>query len=724
MTVSSQTKRIVLCVATLGLGAAARGLGSLDLPSILAALVTAVLAVTGILTTLLVPGLVYLPLVRRLKLVRKKSQAFYYLLFAMLITVASHVVVQKLGVLLGGSAGFWVMLGGAGAFTLLGALLSARRGRHVQLLWPEPFVLRSTLAGGAVLVLFSLVTTPPRLVDETDYMSEQLYQVASRLRFSPTPSGVSLAPGPAWRRRGTRLVLRGRAGTIKLTNGASGAAALPLKLLVKNGTRGDLMLRVWLDDRLVGGKELVPYDKGDLDVSGLTAADSVRLPARFNHRREPRNTPTPNVLLTPTLRLAPGQHILRLVFAPADGRVTKGDVSLVDLSGLDGRQFYRALTGQVFIGDTGDIQETLDLSRNFRWHWIQHSSSFDGGIFDGGGPTSVSDEPPGHHFFCFLALTFMGDSITSISLLWLVWLVLLLWVTILLSTDENPTSRWWHLLPLMMAALVYTRLCRLGLESNAPDTLYLLAWMCVLKVYWDQRENLGLLLAALAFLVHVTTPQCLVMMAVAYYFASNFASKNRLVGPWFAVKALAVLVLLIVARVGIVSLDAGFEAALYSGQNDFLASNRLSAVKAILTGDLSRIPGVLSKAAVFFPQAMAATCGVLLVIPLTLLLPKDVRPKIAHHRGWTLFLFGVFYFLALSVVDVLRSHHLGPIIFPAMAGAARRLSQLRSPVHQKWPVAVMVAVGLATLGFLLVATPDVSGTFSDWYLGLWTLRNP
>jgi len=185
-----------------------------------------------------------------------------------------------------------------------------------------------------------------------------------------------------------------------------------------------------------------------------------------------------------------------------------------------------------------------------------------------------------------------------------------------------------------------------------------------------------------------------------------------------------VLVVLMGLRVLTISADAGIEAALYSGQNDFLASNRLSGVRAIITGDFTRIPDVLYKAAVFFPQAMAVTCGVLLVMPLTLLLPSGVRPRMAHHRGWTLFLFGLLYFCALSLVDVLRSHHLGPIAFPAMAGAARRLSQLQAVKHQKWPVAVMVALGLATLAFLLVATPDISGTFSSWYLGLWTLRNP
>ena len=721
MTVSSQTKRIAFCVGALGVTAATHLLASLDLPGLLASLVAVVRAAAGLSTALLVPGLVYLPLCRRLNWLRERSQPFYFLLFTMLITVACHAVVHKLIHLLRGDAGFWSMLGGACAFTVIGALLSARKGAAIELRPVEPLVLRSTLAGGAAVVLFALLTTPPRLVEETDYMSEQLYQVAPRLDFAPVPSGVKVAPGPAWRRQGEVLVMERGAGTLALTNAASGERVLPLKLLVKNGTSGDLMLRVWLNDRLVGGKELLPYDRGDLEVSGLTAADSLRLPARFNHRRDPRNKPTPVVLMTPALKLSPGKHTLRLDFSSADpARAARGTVSLVNLSGQNGHQLYRTLTRHVFIGDTGDIQETLDLSRNFRWHWIQHSSSYDGGIFDGGGPTSVSDEPPGHHFMCFLAMTFVKDSITSISLLWLVWLVLLLWVAVLLSTEDNATTRWWHLLPLITAALIYTRLCRLGLESNAPDTLYLLVWLCVLKVYWDHREKLAVLLAVVAFLVHVTTPQCLVMLAVAYFLVSR-----RVDGPWFAIKAVAALVVLMAARVLVVAADVGLNGALYSGQNDFLASNRLSAIRAlVLGGDLSRVPDMLHKAADFFPQAMAVTCGVLLVIPLTLLLPKNVRPKIAHHRGLTMFLLGLFYFLALSVVDVLRSHHLGPILFPAMAGAARRLSQLQSPWHQRWPVVVMVLVGLATLAYLLVATPDFTGTFSDYYLGLWTLRNP
>ena len=411
---SSQTKRITLCLVALGLTAATHWLAGLDLPSVLAALVTAIQAVAGICTALLAPGLVYLPLCRRLNLLREKSQIFYYLLFAVLITVAGHAAGHKVIHLQGGDAGFWSMLGGACAFTLLGVLLSARWGKQIELRRPEPLVLRCALGGGALLVLFSLLTSPPRLVDQANYLSEQFYQVAPRLKFQPVPSGVTVVPGPQWRRQGGGLVLNGSNGTLQLSNSAGRAVVLPLKLLVKNGAPNDLMLRVWLDERLVGGKELLPYDKGDLEVSGLTAADSLRLPARFNHRREPRNKPSSVVLMAPALQLSQGKHTLRLVFSSTERGPISGEISLVDLSGLDGHQFYRALTRQVFIGDTGDIQETLDLSRNFRWYWIQHSSSYDGGIFDGGGPTSVSDEPPGHHFLCFLAMTFISDNVTSL----------------------------------------------------------------------------------------------------------------------------------------------------------------------------------------------------------------------------------------------------------------------------------------------------------------------
>ncbi len=718
---TSQIKRIAVCAAALGLTAATHELAAAALHPALAALVAAVQAAAGLCTALLVPGLVYLPLCRKANMLREQSQPFYYLLCSVLISVAGHALMQKLALLAGLDASFWSMLGGAALLTFWGALLSARWGSPIQLRASEPMVLRVSVAGAAAVVIFSVAATPPRLVDEAHYMSEQLYQVAPRLKYGPAPRQVTATPGPTWGRRGELLVLeQQRSATVKLTNAGKQAATFPLKWLVTNLTSGDLTLRVWLDDRLVGGKELVPYDKGDLEISGLTAADSVRLPARFDNRRDPRNRPTPVVLLAPSLTLSPGPHTLRVDVSPAPPGPRTGPVTVVDLSGLDGPGFYRALTRHVFIGDTGDIQETLDLSRNFRWHALQHSSSFDGGVFDGGGATSVSDEPPGHHFMCFLAMTFIRDSITSISLLWLVWLALLLWVAVLLSTEDNPTTRWWHLLPLLTVTLIYTRLCRLGLESNAPDTLYLLCWLCVLKVFFDHREKLGLLLAAVAFLVHVTTPQCLVMFGAAYLLVAR-----RGTGPWFTIKACAVLSILLAARVGIIALDAGIDGALYSGQNDFLASNRLSAVKAIiLTGDTTRLPDMALKAAAFFPWAMAATCGVLLVIPLTMALPKDVRPKIMHHRGWTMFLFGLFYFVALSLVDVLRSHHLGPIAFPAMAGAARCLSQLRDERYQKALVATMVTIGALFLGYLLLATPDYSGTFSDWYIGLWTLRAP
>ena len=722
---SPQRKRILFCQAALVLTAAAHGLAGVESPAALSGLLLVLQALGGICIVLVVPGLLYLPLCRRLGLLRERSQAFYYLLLSVLITVACHALGHKLIHLLGRDAGFWELYASSCAFALVGWGLSARWGDEIQIQWPGRLVNINAAVGGVAVVLFALLSTPPGLVDESWYMSEQLYQWAPRLTYAPLPADVSIKPGPRWRRHGPRHqeldLTAGRAGVLQLTNRGTAPRTVQLKLLVKNGTGDDLMLRAWLGDQLLTGKQLLPYDRGDLEVSGLTGADSVRLPARFDHRREPRNTPTPVVLMSPALRLPPGQQTLRLELTPANGKPTPGSLQLIDLSDLDAHAFYGALTRHVQIGDTGDIQETLDLSRNFRWHWIQHSSSYDGGIFDGGGPTSVSDEPPGWHFVCYLALTFITDSITSIGLLWLVLLVLLLWVTLLLATEDNQHNRWWQLLPLLLAALIYTRLCRLGLESNAPDTLYLLVWLCVLKVFLDRRLHLGLLLAAVSFLIHVTTPQCLVMLAVAAWYSAHV---RPLEGPWFVAKALAVLVLLMGLRVLIITPEAGLEGALFSGQNDFLASNRLSAVKAILTGDLNRIPDVLLKAGIFLPHAVAATCGALLLTPLTLLLPEHVRPRMAHHRGWTLFLFGLLYFLALSVVDVLRSHHLGPFIFPVLAGTARRLSQLRSEIHQRWPVVVALVVGLAALVFLLVATPDYTGTFSDWYMGLWTLRNP
>ena len=718
---TDRTKRGIFCIAALGLSAAAHAAAQTALPAPLAAAVAAANVAAGLCVALLAPGMLYVPLWRRLNWIPRQSRVFYPLVAAGLSSAACHVASHKLVVLSGYMAEYWSMWAGAAAFAALGAVLSSRWG-HTQEAKAPPAVTPQTglvqfasVVGAGALIVFVLAASPPRFVEEINYWPDKTYADLSKLNFGHIDlagAGIETTYGLEWdaRREGV-YDLAGIAGTLRIVNRGDVAYPLDLKFVLQNRWQEGIIARFQLDGTAIGERELFHYVQDRFRHSITEPADFVRLWPVFDHTRDPRDRPMHLCLVAPTISVAPGEHVLRMQFeteSPYDGAGPR--ITLFDMSNLTSEQFYRKLTRHFFIADTGDLYETLDFSRNFKQHWIQHSSSYQGGRLDGGGPTSISDEPPGHHFLCFLALTFVRDSITSISALYLVELLLLFFLVVHLAAWDNEGFRWWHVLPIVGVFCAYSRLCRLGVESNAPDTLFLLVWLCVMKAYMDRRQGLAVWLVGVAFLIHIPAPHALVFLGAAAWLVTRERE-----GLKFICKALMLLAVISVARVMIISMEAGLRGALASGQAPFGGVQRMELLKEILLKRRwSRAFDLLMVAKDFARLVLVATCGAVPIYAVSLFV--RVRRRGRDMKAGVLFLFGLFYYLAMSLVDFQRGHHVGPIALPLMAALVRRVSQTDGPAARRILFGVTIAACLAAIVFLLVAGPDYTGTFTRFPL--------
>jgi len=720
----------LICFALLSVSAFAQAGAGADLPAFLARLSTATAAATGLCLVLFVPGLLFVPIWVRRGWVPERGGPFYSLLAAGLTTVACHAITHKVVVLSGYLAEYWSMWGGAVAFAVVGALASAKWGG-------EPVGLGSdhslptegrgagwtVMAGGGALLAFVLLVSPPRFVEETNYWPDKVYADLSKLNFGHTDlaaAGIKVSYGPAWTAKGDGVYdLAGKVGRLHLVNRGATSYPLDLKFVLQNRWDLGLLCEITLDDEPIGEEALFSYVRGRFKRSMTAPSDGVYLTPPFDHKLDPRDRPMYLCLVAPTVFLPPGTHELCARLTPVQPCRNHGPrLTLYDLSSLDGAAFGQKLARHFFIGDTGDLYETLDFSRNFREHWIQHSSSYDGRRPDGGGATSISDEPPGHHFLCFLALTFVRDSITSISLLYLAELLLLFGLVVDLAASDNESFRWWHTLPILGVFCAYSKLCRLGLESNAPDTLFLLVWLCAVKAYLDGQRGLASWLVGIDFLIHIPTPQSMVILGVASWLATRDRAAIKFIGRTFMV-----LVLIAVLRVLIISMDAGLRGALVSGQAPFGGTQRMGLLREIV---LRQRWGMLAAWAIvardFARLVLIASCGAIPIFAAALF-AKVRRPAAGLDvRTAVLFMFGLLYYLAMSLIDFQRGHHVGPIAFPLMAATVRRLSRIESPAVRRGLFAATCAACVTAVVFLLIAGPDYTGTFTRF--PLYALSHP
>ena len=674
-------------------------------------------AVAGVLLVLAVPGVALLPIWARVLRLGAAPGWFHMVLGACLASVAGHGVSHALLILLGLEATFWPMWGGAALLLLLAEGASARWGSALDP--PARSTLgRGALMAAAVLLLFTLVTTPPRFVGLRGYWSEEIYTQIANLDPAEKSGHSPLKAGEGLREVSHReyALLEAR-GMFAVAPGQvpGGTTQTRVCLVLQNQSSEDLELEVRLDgQRLPRNKLISPVEVDFPRPREARDPGALILPALYDPSRQPRNSPPPlRLLVIPVERsAAPLQLEIRTRSVGAVAGLAP--VRIVDVSDLSVRDLRGALERRFFVGDTGDIYETLELSRGFRRHLLQHSSSYGGDRHDGGGPTSISDEPPGHHFLAFLALTLVMDQVAGVSVLHLAYLVLLWLLTVHLAAAGNPSLTPRQLVPLLLVCLIYTRLCRLGLESNAPDTLFLILLLAAMALLMEGRRWLASAMVAVAFWVHVPAPHATVLLGLA-----ALALPRRRLALLFSAQTLGLLVLLLLVRYLTIAMAAGWEQAWYTGQAEFLAGNRSGMIKQILFGGewhlAPTLAGVALKWGLLLLVGSAAAAPLLLG---TLALPARARPSRVDPETWVLFFFGILFFFATALLDLHRPHHVGPVIFPLAAALIRRVSLLQSGGARRgwWLVSVALGVG-ALLFFTLVSGPDPTDTLNMVHLG-------
>lgn len=698
-----------------------------QLPGPLSGALDLLVSAVALATVLLLPGWAWLPLWRRL-LARggpppAESRGVYLALATLLGSYGGYLLVHAAVLGLGLEGTFAPIWAGCGLLCAAGVVFAPR------LRAPDPAPAARSRAegpllrygGAALLLALVVVGSPPRFVAEPDYLPEEIYDFAARLDFTgasaaPVPRlsvGPGLSPGP----RGTYL-LQGRQGELLLELSAARPVPFEVPLLLRNRWPVPLAARLSLDGRPLEKDNTLHYDGGMRAEPRQDIGEAVYLYPPYRPTADPRNAPPALRLLAPRLELPPGRHTLLLEVFPLDP--PRGDpaalgprASVLPLAGLDAAGFYRRLRGAYFIGDTGDIRETLDFAGAFRRNLLQQTSSYAGDRFDGGGPTSLSDEPPGHHFLCYLAQTFRSPQITSISWLWLADLALLWLLGLHLAARKNPGFRAVHALVLLLLLLGYSRLCRLGLESNAPDTLLLLLLLALILALYDGRRVLVVLLGVMAAYVHIPATPALGLLALA-----SVVALRSLRGAVLAGQALLGVGALFGLRLVLISAAVGFSGALYSGQAHFLGANRLDNVAALLTGRWHELEPVLASAAFFGQVVFIASGGALTVYLLALPWRRLPPGGEEQPRGLAalLFAFGLLYGLAFSLVDAVRAHHLGPILLPLGLAALRRVTLTRRPALRSALWLLLVLGSAAGLCYLALASPDPTGTLGPFHL--------
>ncbi len=679
---------------------------------------------------LVVPGGVYLPLLYRLwGRPPRRSRVFYTATWTALVTLGCHVVGHKAVLLIFGAAESWEMLLSALVFTLAGALLSARWGGEgaedpeaaAEEEGPQSGRIGRLVGACAVLVGLVVITSPPHFVEEDDYYKEDsiyTYHTAENLRFtveSGPPAGLTVRPGEGWvQRKDGVWDLSGNAGTLHIRNTSGKATPVNLKMMLKNLREQQVLVDFTLDGARVEKWNLLSHEGGHYQVKSARFPNSVFLMPRYNLYKAPRDAFTNLRLIVPTLHIGPGAHQLEVSLRhPAREIQGPGPrLRIFDLSFLAAADFHRRLKSHFFIGDVGDIRETLDFAAGFKEHMIQHSHSYDGESFDGGGPTSISDEPPGHHFVCYLAQTFRGDSITTVSLLYLLELALTFCVAASLVTGGRRRLGWGELLILGAGIFAYSRLCRLGVESNAPETLFLLVWLCATKAYLDGRTRLAHVLVGLSFLIHVLSPQCVLFLCLSLGVVTRSLSGLRFLLTSWMILASTVLV-----RFLLIASAVGFHKAWFTGQAFFLAGNRLGNFKALLLSqDLSVLPTMAGVMIDFFQLIMIASCGAAAFFVCSLFLERSAGDPERWQRTLALFIFGVIYFLSMSLVDGQRAHHLGQITVLLIITALRGIACIERRPQRQALYGAMVLACLGTAAYMLHASPDPTGIFTPFYI--------
>ena len=560
----------------------------------------------------------------------------------------------------------------------------------------------------SMFVVLLALTAGPFWMAEANHLPDGIYSELARLEFAqscPRDRGIQTAWGGEWVElsRGRRVLrcdtTRGvLCGRIWLVNRDSANVQTRITVLLQN--QGLLVRsRLALNGRVCGPAIVFPTGSRLTEDGAQAGSSTFLIPGRYDRREEPRNWPPDVVIVSPLLDLRPGTNTLEIWAESMDfGKRGSASVVALDLSVSRPDDFIRILRRHFLIGDTGDLRETLDFARNYVDHPVQYSTSFDGERMGGGGYSSISDEPPMHHFVCMLALVWMGDTVRSVTLLYLGELILVLWLALgLAGTRLQDRKEWLAGLTLVSSLLVYARFARPGLESATPEALFLLLFLTMAKCVLDGHWRTFLVVAAVAQATHVPTPGAVVFLCVARLLVFRELRALKLLAQAIGTLAAATLLRLVV-----VGAIMGWSAALYTGQGSFGSSGRLETLGGLLCRaewDSARV--LLLSTLEFGGFGLAAGCYALVTL------------CAKHRTARFLAISALLYLLALCLLDHQRAHTIGPFLIPMAIAASRTMLQAPAGWRRAGMLIAVPSMALCSYVFSLLAGPDYTGKFDS-----------
>lgn len=468
-----------------------------------------------------------------------------------------------------------------------------------------------------------------------------------------------------------------------------------------SGTYAQRWVNPSMDRREVELRWLLHNDGPDEQDVSLWVDGQVRarhrVPARFDPSRHPRDYPPSNALAVVTFELAPGEHTVLLRQAPG-----ANPLIVLDLTGLPRDDAIQELQTRFQIVDVGDVQQVLDIARNFDTNLLPRVGNRGQALqFVGGGVTVV--DLPLYHLVLNLALNLVSDDLAGANALF-VWLLgwTLLGLLLLFDPGRAGGPGAWILAALLTVAVAST-IWRL-LPPN-DEALFLDAYMTLagvaLVMLAGRRCLLGGAVAAVVIAGTMRAGQLWMVLSALGFLAlsrSQWPVALRLFGPAVVVSVIVWLAIALGAS----------NPALSSAFGDVLAEDVADRF-LYFTADRETVkflrPLWVAHTSQFVGFCLAGSGGLLL-------LGLGARSRLTSALTAGLML----YLIALAVLAHHRVAYTVPFIVVGIAVGLAALREPRDgdgPRQARWKRVVVVAATLlvtANAGRLMTTTDDYTQT--------------
>ncbi|MBM4078956.1 MAG: hypothetical protein FJ278_04585 [Planctomycetes bacterium] len=465
------------------------------------------------------------------------------------------------------------------------------------------------MAALALIVPVSLLAvSKPFLAEDDQYLPlDTLRRLPAKDGPAETRRLVSTWPDVRWLPTADPLQFRVETGesTLAWFNDRDRDVTLNLCLVVQAYGEGELSFR-----RADTKKPGFSGETRFLD----SLNETFHVQPRFDAREHPRNFPPPSFIIARDLSLKPGQSSLRINYKSS---AANAYLLITDLSGLGRVSFAQEFGKRFLVDNVGDRQSNIELARNLRTRLWLFEHSYDGTRHDGGGYT-ISNLPFPYFLYDF-ALLLLGDSVSSIHLLYLAELAMLFLIIVRLGCYHEGRPRW----PLVALALgpvaVYAVLMRFMVESTYIHTLLTLTFLLAVY-YWVEGCSVPFLVFASFTLL---TKGGVVLLA--FMFAASFLVYR---GEWrFAARSLVLLAVVALALAALVFALGQHTGSLEAWRQQSFGRDyggRFSLLTSALAGQMENLKYVAQGAWRVTWQVALASC----FLPLALLAFRK-RDKVA-----------------------------------------------------------------------------------------------